>query len=145
MKRIIFAMLFVCGLAPMAQADIQPFGDEINNVENSWIRPGPPGRRPDPYPGPGYPPDRPGRPPGPGRPHPPHNPNPPPYRIEYITCSSWNYQYNECYFHPWGVQQVRLNSRHTYDPCIWGRTAGAYGDRVWVSNGCQATFEIIRY
>ncbi|MBV2168673.1 MAG: DUF3011 domain-containing protein [Bdellovibrio sp.] len=143
MKNIFMAFLLVCGLAPLAHADIN---DNMDNAETSYIRPGP---RPAPYPGnpnPGRPDPYPGNPGPRPRPNPGYPPPPPPaYRYEYLSCSSYNYRYNECYFSPYGVAEVRIYSQHSYEACIWGRTAGVYNDRIWVDRGCSATFEIIRY
>ncbi|KYG63445.1 hypothetical protein AZI85_05290 [Bdellovibrio bacteriovorus] len=139
MKHLFAALLLMCSSAPAAHADVM---DSEYQAETSYIRPGPrPPGRPAPYPDPVRPGPRPPHNPG----YPPY-PNPPPsYRYEYVTCSSYGYRYQECYFNSYGVSQIRLYSQHSYDACIWGRTAGAYGDRVWVDRGCNATFEIIRY
>lgn len=139
MKNLVFALLIVCGLTPVAQANMVTMNDD-----SSYVRPGPrPPGRPDPYPGPG--PVRPDPRPEP-RPNPGYPPNPPPaYSYEYLTCESYYYRYTECYFNPYRVSQIRIVRQYSYDPCIWGQTAGVYADRIWVNRGCRATFEILRY
>lgn len=142
MKNMFLALLIVCGLAPLAQADIN---DNMGNADTSYVRPGPrPPGRPDPYPGPG--PVRPDPRPEP-RPNPGYPPYPPPpnYVYEHVTCTSYNYRYNECYFNDYRLVEIRIWAQHSYDACIWGRTAGVYGNRLWVDRGCSATFEIVRY
>ncbi|WII73497.1 DUF3011 domain-containing protein [Bdellovibrio sp. 22V] len=139
MKNLFIALLVVIGLAPLAQADIN---DSMNHSEIMDVRPRP---RPEPYPG------NPGRPdPYPGNPRPEPRPDPRPYppphyRSEFITCGSYNYRYNECYINPYYLYQIRVYQVHSYEPCYWGQTTGAYNDRIWVDRGCRATFEIIRY
>lgn len=141
MKNLIVTMLIVCGLAPMALANIN---DNMDNADTSYVRPDPRppgGGRPDPYPGPGpvRPDPRPEPRPNPGYPPPPN------YRLEYLSCNSYNYRYTECYFNPYRVAEIRIYNQYSYEPCIWGRTAGVYNDRIWVDRGCSATFEIVRY
>lgn len=138
MKKLFMALLIVCGLAPLAHADIN---DNMDNADTSYIRPGrPPGPvRPDPRPEP-YPDPYPPRPrPNPGYPPPPN------YVYEHVTCTSYDYRYNECYFNNYQVVEIRIWSQHSYDACIWGRTAGVYNNRIWVDRGCSATFEVVRY
>lgn len=147
MKRILILLVAMCSFTPLAQADIN---EQSDSLESSYIRPGPrpapypgnPGgpRRPDPYPGPG---PRPRPRPNPGYPPPP--PPPPQYQYEYLSCHSYGYRYTECFFNPYRVQQIRIYNQHSYEPCIWGQTAGVYNDRIWVDRGCSATFEILRY
>ncbi|HWU43870.1 MAG TPA: DUF3011 domain-containing protein, partial [Bdellovibrio sp.] len=95
-------------------------------------RPYPPGPRPypDPYPPAPYP--------GPGPGYPPGN-------VEYIRCESSNYNYQECYFSPYGVARVDIVQVLSYEACTYGNTYGIYQDRVWVSGGCRANFAITHY
>lgn len=145
---MLFALVMMFALAPLAHADIN---DTMDNSDISYIRPGPRppgGGRPDPYPGPVRPDPRPNPRPNPGPGYPPHNPYPPPpppqYYYEYVTCQSYGYRYNECFFNSYRLVQIRIYQQHSYEACIWGQTAGVNYDRIWVNRGCSATFEIVR-
>lgn len=88
--------------------------------------------------------------PRPPRRPPPHRPMPPrwpdPVRgYEYITCESHDHRLRECYFNPNWVRRVTLERQHSRAACIPGRTYGIQRDRVWVDQGCRATFQIDRY
>lgn len=122
MKNLFAVMLLMFGFGSTVQADT--FESQYQNSETSYIRPGP---RPAPYPG--NPRPYPG--PGPG--------------VEYITCESWNYYFQECFFNPYRVHSVQLYNVISYDPCLFNNTYGVNGDRIWVNRGCRAVFEIIRY
>lgn len=63
---------------------------------------------------------------------------------EYITCMSANFSYFQCGFNPWGVVNVRLIQVNSTYACYPNQTFGVLPDRVWVSNGCAGTFEILR-
>ncbi|CAE78727.1 conserved hypothetical protein [Bdellovibrio bacteriovorus HD100] len=141
MKNLFFAVLIVFGLAPWAQADV--LESQYQDAETSYIRPGP---RPAPYPGNPRPDPYPHPNPRPNPPAPYPNPYPGPGPgVEYITCESWNYYYQECYFNPYRIHSVRLYNVISYDACLYNNTYGIYGDRVWVNRGCRAIFEVIRY
>lgn len=91
-----------------------------------------PGNHPPPPPHhghPGYPPphDHPGYPP----PHYPHN--------EYVNCDSRGYQYSECYAGGY-IRRAGVSRQNSRSSCDYGSSWGIVGDRIWVNNGCRATF-----
>ncbi|AHI05040.1 hypothetical protein BDW_02660 [Bdellovibrio bacteriovorus W] len=139
----------LAAFAMLASSNASAYFDN-SNPETAQVRPGP--GRPGPYPGPGNPPrPNPGPRPTP-RPTPvpaprpnPGYPPPPNYRVQHVTCTSYNYRYNECYFSVYGVTNIRIVRQNSYDACVWGRSAGAYNNKVWVDRGCSATFEIVSH
>jgi|GEM_PF-1541781 Mu-like prophage protein len=175
MKSFLFAAIVALGLTPVAHADLNDNIHQGEEVERpGWGNGGGrgPGRGPDhggpgrgpgrpgpgrpdhggpgwggPRPGPRPQPPRPAPPrPQPPRPHPGPGYPPPAYNTEFVRCESYGYYgVQECYINPYRVRQIRLYNQYSYDPCIQGRTYGWRQDRVWVSNGCRATFEIVRY
>ena len=173
MKNLLLTVIVALGLTPLAHADLNDNIQQGDEIERGWGggRPNPtpyppsnPGRgpgRPD-HGGPGHggpgwggprPRPEPPRPrPEPPRPRPqpprpgPGYPPPPVYHTEYIRCESYrNYGVDECYINPYRVQTIRLYNQYSYEPCIQGRTYGWNRDRIWVADGCRATFEIVRY
>jgi hypothetical protein len=56
-----------------------------------------------------------------------------------------NHRYTECYFSPWRVRTVQLVQVHSSAACVPGRTYGVYRDRIWVDQGCRATFYVDRW
>jgi hypothetical protein len=59
-----------------------------------------------------------------------------------FNCASPDYKYRECQLPVDG--QARLVKRKSDAPCNEGRDWGQRGDRVWVNNGCRASFEVVR-
>jgi hypothetical protein len=89
------------------------------------IRRHPPGRYPDP-----------GRYPGPGR-------YPPPYHgySDYVECSSWSYRYAECFANGY-IRNAWVYRQNSRSSCSYGYSWGIIGNRLWVDNGCRATFRV---
>ncbi len=141
MKALLLALMLITGVASTSYA--LDFNQDSTLVEGKKVI------HPPIYPGP--PP--PGHPPG----HGPYPPNPPPVyppvyppvpnpglQAEYIMCASANFSYFQCIFNPWGVVNVRLIQVNSPYACHLNQTFGVLPDRVWVSNGCAGTFEILR-
>ena len=88
---------------------------------------------------------------GPGRPGPGHGgpgypgPRPPQYRVEYVACGAYGYQYNECFVNAFRVNSIRLYRQDSREACIYGRSFGFNQNRIWTSNGCRAVFAVERY
>jgi len=59
-----------------------------------------------------------------------------------FTCASPDNKYRECQLPVDGT--ARLVKRKSDAPCIEGQTWGQRGDRVWVTRGCRARFEVVR-
>lgn len=151
MMKLFVALIATVAMTQFAHANVFDVRDSSSNYndDNGYITPGgprpspEPGPRPQPYPAPpgpggGYPPPHQG--PGPGYP-----PQPPYGRVDYMNCTSYNWNYQECYFSPYRVSGVALINQTSYDPCIYNQTYGIYQDRVWVSRGCSGTFQINHY
>lgn len=150
MKTLLVTLLASLSFAQLAHADLSDAQMDaqlaLENPELLYITPG----RPAPYPGdhgrgPGrgdY--DRPGR--GPGRPGHPGRPGYPPgrgARTQYIRCESQSYRYAECYVGSNRIYAVRVAKQMSSSACSEGRSYGYFGDRIWVDDGCRATFEVI--
>ncbi len=63
-----------------------------------------------------------------------------PGQVRQVTCESQGGQRNECVIPSGG--QVRLVKVLSDVPCSEGRTWGYDADRIWVSSGCRADFEV---
>ena len=59
-----------------------------------------------------------------------------------FNCASKDEKYRECQLPIDG--RARLVKRKSDAPCIEGQTWGQRGDRVWVTRGCRASFEVVR-
>jgi hypothetical protein len=59
-----------------------------------------------------------------------------------FNCASPDYKYRECQMPMDGV--ARLVKKKSDSSCNEGRDWGQRGDRVWIDNGCRATFEVVR-
>jgi hypothetical protein len=57
-----------------------------------------------------------------------------------INCESRDYQYNFC-MAPDGVSRARLVEQRSRAPCIEGRTWGWDRRGIWVSGGCEGSFD----
>lgn len=129
-----------------------------NNGESMWFypphpgpgHPGGPGHHGPghPGPGPGYPPPHhpPPPPPPPHHPYPPpHNPYPPPPppphypRTEYVDCTSGSYRYSECTVNGY-IRNAGVYQQYSRSACEYGSSWGFMDNRIWVNNGCRATF-----
>ena len=62
-------------------------------------------------------------------------------RYEF-NCASVDGKYRECQLPVDGT--ARLVKRESDAPCVEGQTWGQRGDRVWVTRGCRARFEVER-
>ncbi len=58
-----------------------------------------------------------------------------------IQCESRDYQYQFCAT-PEGVTRARLLEQRSRSECIEGRSWGYDRRGIWVSNGCEGTFEV---
>jgi hypothetical protein len=58
-----------------------------------------------------------------------------------FDCASTENKYRECQLPVDGV--ARLVKRESSAPCIEGQTWGQRDDRVWVTSGCRARFEVV--
>jgi hypothetical protein len=59
-----------------------------------------------------------------------------------FDCASNDGKYRECQLPVDG--RARLVKRHSHAPCDENQSWGQRGDRVWVTNGCRARFEVIQ-
>ena len=59
-----------------------------------------------------------------------------------FDCASNDGKYRECQLPVDG--RARLVKRHSRAPCDENQSWGQRGDRVWVTNGCRARFEVIQ-
>jgi hypothetical protein len=59
-----------------------------------------------------------------------------------FNCASPDYKYRECQLPVDG--RAQLAKRKSDAACVEGRDWGQRGDRVWVDNGCRASFEVVR-
>ena len=59
-----------------------------------------------------------------------------------FNCASVDGKYRECQLPVDGT--ARLLKRKSDAPCVEGQTWGQRGDRVWVTRGCRARFEVVR-
>jgi Protein of unknown function (DUF3011) len=57
-----------------------------------------------------------------------------------IDCESRDYQYSFCAT-PDGVARARLAQQRSRSPCIEGRTWGFERRGIWVSGGCEGSFD----
>lgn len=158
MKTLLVTLLASLSFAQLAHADLSDVQMDaqlaLENSELLYITPG----RPAPYPddrgrggrdwdhgrgrGPGrgdY--DRPGR--GPGHPGRPGYPPGRGARTQYIRCESQSYRYAECFVGSSRIYAVRVAKQMSSSACTEGRSYGYFGDRIWVDDGCRATFEVI--
>lgn len=62
-------------------------------------------------------------------------------RYEF-SCASPDGKYRECQLPVDGL--ARLVKKKSDAPCIEGQSWGQRGDRVWVTRGCRAKFEVVR-
>ena len=62
-------------------------------------------------------------------------------RYEF-SCASPDGKYRECQLPVDG--RARLVKKKSDAPCIEGQSWGQRGDRVWVTRGCRAKFEVVR-
>ena len=62
-------------------------------------------------------------------------------RYEF-NCASPDGKYRECQLPVDG--RARLVKKKSDAPCIEGQSWGQRGDRVWVTRGCRAKFEVVR-
>jgi len=62
--------------------------------------------------------------------------------IVQFNCASLDYKYRECQLPVEG--RARLVKRKSDAECVEGRDWGQRGDRVWINNGCRASFEVVR-
>lgn len=59
-----------------------------------------------------------------------------------FNCASPDFKYRECQMPVDG--QARLVKKKSDASCVEGRDWGQRGDRVWIDNGCRASFEVVR-
>ncbi len=69
----------------------------------------------------------------------------PPYRVQYITCGSYNYHPNSCYTGMRVVQRVNIVRNLSHAPCILGQSFGIQNGSIYVSQGCSAEFRVEGY
>lgn len=62
-------------------------------------------------------------------------------RYEF-NCASPDGKYRECQLPVDG--RARLVKKKSDAPCVEGQSWGQRGDRVWVTSGCRAKFEVVR-
>ncbi|HVE51697.1 MAG TPA: DUF3011 domain-containing protein [Casimicrobiaceae bacterium] len=58
-----------------------------------------------------------------------------------ITCESRDYRQEFCQI-PDGVDNVTMVRQRSRAPCVQGQSWGWRGNGIWVSNGCEADFEV---
>lgn len=66
----------------------------------------------------------------------------PPPASGVTVCESLGYRYNFC--NTGRIRDARLVSQRSSASCVRGRSWGVEGNGIWVDNGCQATFRLIR-
>ena len=67
---------------------------------------------------------------------------PPPRAVGHVVCESENYRYNFCA--TGRLRDAQLVDQRSQAPCIRGRTWGVEREGVWVDDGCDAEFRVIR-
>jgi hypothetical protein len=61
-----------------------------------------------------------------------------------ISCDSRDYRQEFCDI-PNGVDRVNLVRQRSSSPCVFNQSWGWRANGIWVSNGCQADFELVDF
>lgn len=78
--------------------------------------------------------------PGPG-PYPEPWPNPGRTVETYLTCESDDFRYEECRV-PGRILDVYIADQISSRRCVLGQNYDFYNNRIWVDEGCRATFRV---